>query len=59
MSRKKEPLPEPEQLRSLADEARGARDLVQGLVDYTRAGQNAAHDDIDLDARPEHDPDRI
>lgn len=38
------------QLRDLADEARGASDLVQGLVDYTRAGRNAEREAVDLDA---------
>ena len=39
-----------EQLRSLADQARDANDLVQGLVDYTRAGESAEREQVDLRA---------
>jgi len=40
---------EKEQLRSLADQARDASHLVQGLVEYTRADEEVEREVIDLD----------
>jgi PAS domain S-box-containing protein len=40
---------EKEQLRSLSNQARDASHLVQGLVDYTRVGEDVEREEIDLD----------